>query len=274
MTERVKPGLGSWPVKRKSPSKRTRNRAVLLALAATEATDEPLPDAVSALQQAAQSVRTVATTDGVALDSFDQSADGLVIAVDRLDGPGYVLIDPADGTVLEEVRTDHQQGHDGLSFAPAGDWLAVAFAARDDGGPAVQLFEVPGGGVVRSLVGPPAAYDFPSHDASGRWLGAIYTDRDEVSEIVRWDVAAGGPPMSLGPATDFGFLPGTDSVLVLGREDTGLAVLDIETGQVVREIETNSEVEYHLMAVDATGDEVALTSLSADRVDVLDLTTW
>src|SRR6185295_19252029 len=68
-------------------------RAVLLALAATETTDEPLPEAVSALHQATQSMRVVTTVDGVLQTSFDQRLDGSLIAVDRLDATGYVIID-------------------------------------------------------------------------------------------------------------------------------------------------------------------------------------
>ena len=55
-------------------------RAVLLALAAMETTDEPLPEAVSALQQATQSMRVVTTVDGVLQTSFDQRPDGSLIA--------------------------------------------------------------------------------------------------------------------------------------------------------------------------------------------------
>jgi DNA-binding SARP family transcriptional activator/WD40 repeat protein len=257
-------------------------RAVLLALAATETTDEPLPEAVSALHQATQSMRVVTTLDGVLQTSFDQRPDGSLIAVDRLDATGYVIIDPATGEIVEEVTTEHQPGDDAISFAPSGTTLAVAYQGPQDeqtgaflphdGDPAVQRFEVPGGRIVGSLSGPAGSYHAPDHDASGRWLAAIHVSVDESRDIVVWDVAAGGLPRSLGPATWFDYLPGSDSVVVLGPRLTGLAVVDLITGDIIREFETPDLVDYQAIEIDPSGRLAALLSPLGRRVDILDLT--
>jgi DNA-binding SARP family transcriptional activator/WD40 repeat protein len=257
-------------------------RAVLLALAAMETTDVPLPEAVSALQQATQSMRVVTTVDGVLQTSFDQRPDGTLIAVDRLDATGYVIIDPANGEIVEEVTTEHHPGDDAISFAPSGTTLAVAYQGPQDeqtgaflphdGDPAVQRFEVPGGRVVGSLSGPAGSYHSPDHDASGRWLAAIHLGVDESREIVVWDVAARGPPRSLGPGTWFDFLPGSDSVVLLGPRLTGLAVVDLMTADIIRELETPDLVDYQVVEIDPSGRLAALISPVGRRVDILDLT--
>ena len=211
------------------------------------------------------------------------SADGSLIAVDRLDPPGYTLIDPADGHVVEEVTTDHQPGNDSVSFAPSGATLAVAYQGPWDeatgtfgdygGEPAVQRFEVPGGRAVGSLSGPPGSYHSLAHDGAGRWLAALHVGPDEGREIVVWDIAAGGQPRSLGPGSAFGFLPGTGSLVILGREGTSLAVVDVVTGDVIREIETPGDVVYAGFDIETSARFIALESPVGRRVEVLDLTS-
>ena len=242
-------------------------RAVLLALAAAEETDEPLPESTAALHRTTQAMRLVAMTDGVASSSFDQRPDGSLIAVDRVDAPGYALIDPADGAVVAEVGTDRQPGLDGLSFDPAGATLAVAYA---DGEPAVERFDVPGGGVVDSLSGPPGSYQLAAHDPAGRWLAAVHVAPDERSEVVAWELGSEAPPTVLGPGVDFRFLPERDSILVLGPEG-GLSALNVATGDTIREIDTPDDVPYLEFDVDEVGGRVALLSFSGRRVDLIDL---
>ena len=228
-------------------------------------------------------MRVIATNDGAFSGSLDQSPDGSLIAVDRLDPPGYVLIDPADGRILEEVTTDHQPGDDALSFGPDGDTLAVAYqGGRDeatgapldyDGQPAVERFAVPGGRVLGSLDGPPGSYHFLAHDATGQWLAALRLDLDDRPTVVVWDVAAGGSPRSLGAGNAFGFLSGTGAVVVLGPEGTGLTVVDVATADVIREIATPDDLQYFGLEVDPTGRLVALEAPTGRTVDVLDLTS-
>ena len=101
-------------------------RAILLGLAALERTDEPSAEVLSALHRATQSTRLTSRVDGVMSVSMDQSPDGSLLAVDRLDRTGYVLIDTASGS-------DRRRRHDGLprsadfglAFDPTGSTLAV-----------------------------------------------------------------------------------------------------------------------------------------------------
>ena len=108
-------------------------RAILLGLAALERTDEPSAEVLSALHRATQSTRLTSRIDGVMSVSMDQSPDGSLLAVDRLDRTGYVLIDTASGS-------DRRRRHDGLprsadfglAFDPTGSTLAVAYENIED----------------------------------------------------------------------------------------------------------------------------------------------
>ena len=74
-------------------------------------------------------------------------------------------------------------------------------------------------------------------DAGSERCGRTTTGRER--EIVVWAVDSPDAPISLGPGTSYGFLPGTTSVVIAGGDDQGsLTVVDIETGDVVRSIET------------------------------------
>ena len=57
---------------------------------------------------------------------MDQSPDGSLLAVDRLDRTGYMLIDTASGRTVADVTTDYEIGDYGLAFDPTGSTLAVA----------------------------------------------------------------------------------------------------------------------------------------------------
>ena len=68
----------------------------------------------------------------------------------------------------------------------------------------------------------------------------------------------------------FEFIPGTDSVIVLDLEKP-LAVLDVATGEVIREIDLPDDVEYFALEIDPTGRMVALIAPRGRRVDVIDV---
>jgi DNA-binding SARP family transcriptional activator/WD40 repeat protein len=244
-------------------------RAVLLALAAADTTEEPLPESVAALHRTTQATRLDTTTDGVMTTSFDLSPDGSLIATDRVDAPGYVLIDPADGEVVTEHVTDRPPASEGLSFDPSGDTLAVAYA---DGDPAVERFAVPSGRLVGSLTGPPGSYGVAEHDHTGRRLAAVHVAPAGSDEIVVWELDSNSPPRSLGPGVDFTFIAESDSILVL-RPEGGLTVVDVVTGDAIREIETPEGIPYDGLDVDEVGHRFVVSSLSGRRADVLDLSS-
>ena len=74
-----------------------------------ERTDEPSAEVLSALHRATQSMRLGSRIRGVMLlGSMDQSPDGSLLAVDRLDRTGFMLIEAASGKTVADVTTDYQ----------------------------------------------------------------------------------------------------------------------------------------------------------------------
>ncbi len=244
-------------------------RAIMLALAASEMTGEPLQEPVSALQAATQSVQLVDKVDGVAYANLDYAPDGSMVAVDRgEEQPGVVLIDPANGDVLTDIES--QYGTWGLAFDPGGTELAVAYGGSPDA-PAIGRFEVPSGRVAGAFSGPPGSYEQLAYHPDGRWVGAVRLDDDGLQqEIIVWAVDSPDVPISLGPGTAYGFLPGTTTVAIASSDHQGsLSVVDFETRDVVSSIET-PDIEVIGIAVDPTGHRLALLG-TGERVVVLDL---
>ena len=247
-------------------------RAMMLALAASDETSEPLPESVSALHSATQAMRLVDVVDGVGYGSLEYSPDGALVAVDRAEGqPGVVLIDPANGDVVAKVETRYPVGSQGVAFDPDGDEMAVAYT-DSDGTPAVGRFAVASGRATGEFAGPAGTYGLLSYHPDGQWLGAVRLAGDPPEgEIVVWAVDSPGAPTSLGPGTAYGFVPGTTSVVIARREDQGsLAVVDIETGETLRSIGA-PEIEVGGIAVDPAANLIALLSTSPEQVVVLDL---
>jgi DNA-binding SARP family transcriptional activator/WD40 repeat protein len=243
-------------------------RAILLALAAMEASDEPSSEVLSALHQATQSVRLLSSTDGVMSLSMDQSPDGALLAVDRLDRTGYQLIDTTSGTTVADVTTEHEINDFGLSFDPTGSTLAVAHGnPQDESIPAVEIYDVASGRPVRSLTGGPVGYYCCTiqHDPTGHWLAAY----SEGQGFVVWDLVNGGAPKLFPAGYDTEL--GVDGTSIMLGNDTGLAVLDIATGQQRREIAAPAGVAYWDFEIDPTGRLAALVSIEARRVDVIDI---
>ena len=246
-------------------------RAILLGLAAAERTNEPSAELLSALHRAAQSTVLTSRIDGVMNVSMDQSPDGSLLAVDRLDVNGYRLIDTASGGTVADVATDYEIS--GLAFDPTGSTLAVAYGnPEDESVPAVEFFDVASSQPVRSLTGPAGYYCCSlQYDPTGRWLGMLLVDANERASAVVWDVTAGGSPKLFGPAYDFEL--GRDGTSIVVGDGTRLAVLDIATGEPIREIDTPPGVEYWDFEIDPTGKLAALVSTLARRVDVIDMET-
>ena len=242
-------------------------RAMMLALAASEETSEPLPETVPALHAATQSMRLVDVVDGVGNFDVAYHPDGSMVAVDRRPGqPGAVFLDPANGDVLADVQTPYPPGS--LAFEPGGAELAVGYDGSS-GAPAIGRFEVPSGRAAGGFSGSAGSYWQLSYHPDGDWIGAL-RDGAVDSEIVVWAVDSPDAPISLGPGTAYAFLPGTTSVAIArGGEQASLAVVNIETGEVVRSIEI-LDVDGGI-SVDPTAHRLALVSSAAEQVVVLDL---
>ena len=190
--------------------------AILLGLAAAERTDEPSSELLSALHRATQSTQLTSRIDGVMNMSMDQSPDGSLLAVDRLDRTGYLIIETSSGETVADVTTDYEISDLGLVFDPTGSTLAVAYGVpEDESAPAVEIFDVATSQPVRSLTGPSGYYCCSlQYDPTGRWLGALQIDANDQASAMVWDVAAGGSPRVFGPAYDF----------ELGRDGTSIVV--------------------------------------------------
>ena len=248
-------------------------RAIMLALAG-ERDDRASrsPESVSALQAATQSMRLGrrrSTAWAPSTSRTTRTARWSPSIEDRASPVSSSSI-PATATCSADVDTPYATW--GLAFDPGGAELAVAYEGSS-GAPAIGRFEVPSGRAAGELLGtgraPTGSSRTTRTDAgSGRCVGRRRTER----EIVVWAVDSPAAPISLGPGTAYGFLPGTTSVAIAGGDDQGsLAVVDIETGDVVRSIEIpDIEVDGGI-AVDPTANRLALVSVAAGQVVVLDL---
>ena len=154
-----------------------------------------------------------------------------------------------------------------IPAAPSWPWPTAA----PSGAPAIGRFEVPSGREAGAFSGPAGSYEQLSYHPDGRWLGAVRLDDDGLQrEIIVWAVDSPDAPISLGPGTAYGFLPGTTTVAIASSDHQGsLSVVDLETGDVVSSIET-PDIEVIGMAVDPTGHRLALLG-TGERVVVLDL---
>ena len=86
--------------------------------------------------------------------------------------------------------------------------------------PAIGRFEVPSGRAAGGFSGPAGSYEQLSYHPDGRLARRGAADDDGLdSEIVVWAVDSPDAPISLGPGTAFGFLPGTTSVVIAGGDD-------------------------------------------------------
>ena len=271
----TKRAYASSPAWRLRPSTKTRNAAILLGLAALERGDDPSAEVVSALHRATQSMRLRSAIPGVMAESLDQSPDGSLLAADRLDGTGFVVIDTASGKTLADVTTEYPTSPNALAFDPTGSTLAVGYAnVEDESQPAVELFDVDSRRSVASLSAPSGPYGFLQYAPSGRWLGGLRGpfDAGEWTAVV-WDTSVGGTPKSFGSAADFELGSDSESVVVMNWSGEGLRVFDLATGEQIREIDTPAGVEYNDIEIDRTGKLVALVSFLAGRVDVVELDT-
>ncbi len=247
-------------------------RAILLSLAALDRTDDPSAETLSALHRATQSTRLTSRIPDVMYWSMDQSSDGSLIAVDRLDRTGFMIIDAASGRTVADVATDYPIGDHAVAFDPTGSTLAVAYeASEDESVPDIELFDVASGRRLRSLTDASGAYEYLDYDPTGRWLLGARYEPDGSWSAAAWDVAASGGPQLFGAADDFEL--GADGTSLLVQNGTRLIVFDIATGQQLREIDTPAGVEYWELEIDPTGKLAALVSDVARRVDIISLET-
>ena len=247
-------------------------RAILLGLAAMERTDEPSAEVLSALHRATQSTRLTSRVDGVMNLSMDHSPDGSLLAVDRLDRTGYLLIDTASGRTVADVTTDYEisdQGSRSIRPAPPWPWPTASrgcISARRR--------------ALRRRFGSTGRF---AH-GSARPLLLLAALRPRL--VAGWGRSGSMPMTNRAPwcgtspqaATPSRSAPPTTSSSEAtahrssSEERHGLTVFDIATGQQIREIDTPAGVEYWDFEIDPTGKLAAL--VLAHSRDASTSSTW
>ena len=197
---------------------------------------------MSALQAATQSMRLVDKVDGVA---YCQSRRTTRTArwspsTEQEEQPGVVLIDPANGDVLADVEIDHAPGRGvwrSIRAAPSWPWPTAAPPVHPRSGVSRFPAAAPRGALLgtgrllRAALVPP-----------GRTLGRggavrTTTGGDERSSSGRSTPRT--PRSRSGPGRRTGSSPAPRRWRSRAGDDQGsLSVVDLETGDVVRSIET------------------------------------
>jgi WD40 repeat protein len=247
--------------------------AILLARQAVDVTrsvGEPvLPQATAALQYAVQSSRLELRTDGAAF-SLDASRDGSTLATGSLDQGATEIRDP---TTLDVITTmPNPPGHivNDVEVSPDGRLVATAFGPNGDAEQTVAaiVWDVPTGDEIARLTGPPGYY-VASFSPDGRLLA---TSHDVAIEV--WDISSSTQVSTFQPeggsAWSRFLTDGSLLVPALDRDQVGVYAID---GSRLDVIPTPGFAANNSIAVDPTGNLVALASQSDHLVQVRDLRT-
>jgi DNA-binding SARP family transcriptional activator/WD40 repeat protein len=177
--------------------------ATLLALEAVDATQQdrgdPLPEAISALQQATQASRLEFRRDE-AIQFLDVNHDGTRISTGSVADRGAVLI--WDATSGEHVRTLPAPGAEAFAqdvlYSPDGRLLAVSYFNIDDPvPPAVIVWDGETGDQVARLPVTDDRYFAQAFSPDGRRLVTVSEDGGDTNDrVTMWDLAAAGEVFS------------------------------------------------------------------------------
>jgi WD40 repeat protein len=132
------------------------------------------------------------------------------------------------------------------------------------------LWDTATGAELSRLLGLPGDYFSPAFSPDGRLVAAIGAGR-----LIGWDATSGVRRFSVEPEVDFGpvtFLPDGKTLLVGEGGAERVAVYSAENGQRLGQIRTPSFVTEE-MALDPTGEHVALSSQVSVEVQVWNLRT-
>jgi DNA-binding SARP family transcriptional activator/WD40 repeat protein/energy-coupling factor transporter ATP-binding protein EcfA2 len=250
-------------------------RSILLGLEAVgisrAAGEEPLPEAIGALQRAVQESRLELRVDGVGYN-VDASADGGLLVAGAPDGTAAVVLDAATGERLRELSAPAGLLLDSLAFAPDGR-VVTSFSRGEDadpaeGGPVVIMWDPETGEASTRLPGRGTWYPDTAFTRDGRLLAASGTQ-----QVTVWDVPSGRELYTIepGPTGDVEFLPSDDTFIVaLGDERIGFyAAAD---GHAVGELATPGFVPQST-ALDPSGELLALASQTSRALQIWNLRT-
>jgi WD40 repeat protein len=244
-------------------------RSILLALEAVgvsrAAGEQPLPEAVGALQRAVQTSRLVYRVDDAAF-SVDASREGNLLVTTSTDYDTVIIWDAATGELVRELPAPADHVVDTVAFSPDGQAVAATASPIDVLGAEIVVWDVETGDEVTRLAGPGPCFCDTSFSPDGRLLAA-----SNGHAVTVWELPSGRERYSLapGPFGDVEFRPDGQTLVVL-RKDERVAFHNAADGRVLREFATPGFVP-EVAALDPTGELLATSSQTTRGVDIWDL---
>jgi DNA-binding SARP family transcriptional activator/WD40 repeat protein/type II secretory pathway predicted ATPase ExeA len=251
-------------------------RSILLALEAVNisraAREQPLAEAVGALQRAVQESRLELRVDDVGY-AVDASPDGELLLAGTPDGSAAVVLDAGTGEPLRALAGPEDFLLDSVAFAP--DGRAVTSFSLGEGAdpipgavPVVIVWDADTGEELTRLRGRGIWYPDTAFSRDGRLVAASGTQN-----VTVWDVPSGRELYTIEPGTtgDVEFLPGGDTFLV-AHGDERVGFYASADGHAVGELATPGVVPESA-ALDPSGELLALASQTSRALQIWNLRT-
>ena len=251
--------------------------AILLALQGIDATrsagEAPVPEALSALQEATQASRIVVRRDDGGF-FVDATRDGSLLATASTDTKSVLVRNGATGDTVRTLDAPCPTGATcadpyigAIAFSPNSHLIAVAYqyadAASDE--PMVILWDADTGAQTARLMGPARQTSALAFNGDGTLLAASSNQTDTPGRVTVWDVASGTERFSKEPAGGVGpvaFVADPPSLLVAEAQGyVDSFALDDE--RLLDRFATPGLTAPVGMAVDPTSQRLAITSQDA-----------
>ncbi len=251
---------------------------ILLALEAVEATrsaGEPaLPEALSALQRATQASRVELHRDEGA-NFVDAQADGVLAVSGSTDPMSAVVWSAATGEKLWTLRGPGAPVSD-VAISPDGRLVAVGYEpSESETAAAIILWDAATGKEVSRVPSAGRLVYGLAFSPDGRLLAWSSEQTDTPARIVVWDVASATERFSFEPAGGTGpvaFRADPPS-LVIGELDERIGVYSLENGDLLDVLPTPGFESANGIALDETGQLVALSSQASLATQLWNLQT-
>ena len=256
--------------------------AILLALEAVATAQrgggDPLPETVSALQQATQASRLAFRRDE-AIQFLDVSEDGERIATGSAGDRGAVII--WDAQSGEQQRTLPSPGVGAVAqdalFEPGGSLLVVDYYDPDlPAPPGVIVWDAATGEQVTRLPITDDVYFAQAFSPDGRRLATVSEGGGDTNDLVTmWDVASGDEVFSLemdGLGGVPAFLPDGQSLVIPEAEAERVGIYATDDGARLGDISTPGFRPETTALHEASG-LLALGSQSSREVQIVDIRT-
>jgi DNA-binding SARP family transcriptional activator/WD40 repeat protein/energy-coupling factor transporter ATP-binding protein EcfA2 len=249
-------------------------RSILLALEAVGLSrgfgEEPLPEAVGALQRAVQESRLEDRIDG--LGAFvDANPSGTLLAAASTDAVTVEIIDAATGERLRALRDPTDLVLESVLFSPDGALVAASYSAGefarvDAGGGVIDIWDPETGELIGRTEGPAHRYFDTAFSPDARLIAAA-----SGQTVTVWDVATGAERFTIetGPTGDVEFLR-TGEAIVVAQGDERVAFYSAADGRAVGAMPTPGFVP-EILALDPTGELLAIASQQSRSLEIWNL---